>query len=813
MSNLNRENDNGKNDAEAEYDVRKKRRKVASMARICSACRGLNLKDGFSRVAEYYKQKLASKTQRAPGILQLDGETHYTYQDGFLIHRFGGRLSTTPDCRICNFFRQMRIQPSRNKMYKLMAFYTTDSAFCCLKYLEDSEICGKISGSSFLAVVPDCSPIPPNTHIHGWVYEDIPAVGAIFNWCVEDGASELVVRPQKVDSHARFDILRNWLTFCRENHSSDCSPAISPSLITKAFRLIDCFKGPEDPKSCAWGTPYVALSYVWGESAADGQKWPATILDAVSVTKRMGFRYLWVDRLCIDQGSDAEKEYLISKMAAIYEYAEFVIIAAAGSGASYGLCGVGDTPRRTQPSVQLEDGTTLLSTCPDPRAEILNSTYWTRGWTYQEAILARRRLVFTEHQAYWECRCMAVHESITIPLDLVHEEQGTRMARFMRSGIFRGPDYSGGAAADPGEGIICSDLDREVHFGFQVARDDPIRSRLRGLAEHVREFTARRLGRDKDSLKAFLGIAEWYRSTHQLHLILGIPAWIGAMPGNRPGAQITFAYSVSSWYHLRGNEPHVFVAEACGRRTDLPSWTWAGWKGRVTWRSPPANEHPAIMCEMIREPIDLIWGADISLHADSGSALTIHLRNVSSVSELEGHESVKLLTVNEPLILSSFAFHSVDEKKENFVYKSVVGRPGEKVDGDRPAHDFERLRLKHEPGKHLTGRLVVICLSVEMTKEEWIQKHSSGKLVSVLMWARRTPCTTGPEQLAEHGMARFLTLRQVASPTSAPRWERVGVFQFGLVGFKNCELGRYRTEEELLEWLPVKSGGRQMIIQ
>lgn len=89
-----------------------------------------------------------------------------------------------------------------------------------------------------------------------------------------------------------------------------------------------------------WSESYVALSYVWGPPSGD---WPQTILDALEVTKRLGEQYRWVDRLCINQTNLEEKHFLISKMDAIYEDAEFTIVAAVGD-ARIGLPGVTTTP-------------------------------------------------------------------------------------------------------------------------------------------------------------------------------------------------------------------------------------------------------------------------------------------------------------------------------------------------------------------------------------------------------------------------------------------------------------------------------------
>jgi len=142
----------------------------------------------------------------------------------------------------------------------------------------------------------------------------------------------------------------------------------------------------------------VTLSYLWGTSGEDGVDWPRTVLDAVAVTRGVGMRYLWVDRLCINQEDDEEKGYLINRMTTVYECADVTIFAAAGSGAGHGLPGVGSTPRKSQPRCALDSGSTLVSSLRDLRKDIIESTHWTRGWTYQERVLSNRRLVFTENQ-------------------------------------------------------------------------------------------------------------------------------------------------------------------------------------------------------------------------------------------------------------------------------------------------------------------------------------------------------------------------------------------------------------------------------
>ncbi|KAK0752817.1 heterokaryon incompatibility, partial [Schizothecium vesticola] len=96
---------------------------------------------------------------------------------------------------------------------------------------------------------------------------------------------------------------------------------------------------------------YFALSYVWGadpeplvstvesigllcqpgsleESSELGRRLPKTIRDAMTVTRELGTRYLWVDRLCIVQDDPVQKPSLLAAMAAIYGNASVTLIAA-----------------------------------------------------------------------------------------------------------------------------------------------------------------------------------------------------------------------------------------------------------------------------------------------------------------------------------------------------------------------------------------------------------------------------------------------------------------------------------------------------
>jgi hypothetical protein len=178
-----------------------------------------------------------------------------------------------------------------------------------------------------------------------------------------------------------------WLEYCRSNHNKVCnSTKLSRP---KALRLIDC-KERKIIQPTSW-VEYIALSYVWGTHGGAQYKiddlmvgdaipeLPKTIEDSIDVTKRLGIRYLWVDRYCIKQQESEDKLYQIQQMDAVYRCAEVTIIAAAGDGPDHGLAGINKTPRSVQQAIRLGQDI-VAHTFPHPNSSLSKSTWATRGW-------------------------------------------------------------------------------------------------------------------------------------------------------------------------------------------------------------------------------------------------------------------------------------------------------------------------------------------------------------------------------------------------------------------------------------------------
>jgi hypothetical protein len=100
------------------------------------------------------------------------------------------------------------------------------------------------------------------------------------------------------------DLVKSWLRFCDASHRPLCKTGISATI--PGLKVIDCRSGKIIPFSSQLGD-FVTLSYVWGISSQTHsvvnaflpQHIPKVVADAILVTQRLGFQYLWVDRYCI----------------------------------------------------------------------------------------------------------------------------------------------------------------------------------------------------------------------------------------------------------------------------------------------------------------------------------------------------------------------------------------------------------------------------------------------------------------------------------------------------------------------------------
>ncbi|KAI1771980.1 heterokaryon incompatibility protein-domain-containing protein [Hypoxylon cercidicola] len=353
--------------------------------------------------------------------------------------------------------------------------------------------------------------------------------------------------------------IKKQLLHCQEHHEM-CKKSVFPKLLPSGFRVIDVStRSIAEPQTQEGHVDFVALSYQWATATADEDRnimllrddterlqapgslsvdrLPEVIQDAVQFCQDIGYRYLWVDRLCIYQDKDDQdgsKQAQIDGMGAIYWLAVLTLVACA-DGVGVGLPGVSGRPRlnnlknqgwqflrTTDYNISSED---FIYFQEPSDIEFIDTSSWsTRGWTFQERMISRRLLFFGHSHALLNCfyynEC---EESFDKPRVL-----------------FEGEDIYGSSF-----GADVRMLNKEK---------DTERDPLMLYERVVLSYTSRSLTWASDILKAFSGVNEFFVENLQTKSLFGLPA----------------KYLFHSLLWIRAGTP---TSE--GIPEGIPSWSWA----------------------------------------------------------------------------------------------------------------------------------------------------------------------------------------------------------------------------------------------
>lgn len=357
------------------------------------------------------------------------------------------------------------------------------------------------------------------------------------------------IDPSWVDIHT----LKNWPTHCSSKHSPDCHLSRMSSWLApcRPQWFVDTWRMCLTP-ACD-GARYVALSYVWGgiqplrtvkanleeiqrhqvfTSESTILRIPNTIKDAMHITRLLDERYLWVDSLCIVQDDDEEKHRQINGMPSIYANATITIIASQGRDANYGLRGLRgiSAARHTNQHV---------FTLPSGHGAIerhwpgfYGSPWYERGWTFQEYLFSKRRLVFGDSRVWWEC---AGGTSV----------EDTQQASDMR-----------------GIASLYTDRRSEVQKLFSLPWPN-----MQIYAKVVHEYNLRQFTYPEDVLPAFAGITVSLTHIFKGGFLCGLP-------------EMFFDIALL-WEPLKPLKRRIPTGVYPRGITPVPSWSWAGWSGDI----------------------------------------------------------------------------------------------------------------------------------------------------------------------------------------------------------------------------------------
>ena len=326
---------------------------------------------------------------------------------------------------------------------------------------------------------------------------------------------------------------------------------------------------------------YIALSYCWGppeaaacqlkttrDSLADRlrgiklETLPKTLLDAVLVCRALGVRYLWIDALCIIQGDKEDWEKESYQMENVYSNSLLTICAGQGDSCLSGFLERQPLPQidisftsSLNPSISgtfaifqapgmnnIKDDLSFLNMWPkDPPimvpfstlkpgynpfdADIGDSNWNTRGWTFQEATLSPRLLLF-----------------------------GVRMVHL----------YVNNARVSEDES--CDEHD--IQWGYSLRKTyDTAEEAFSDWVVLVRTYSSRALSHRSDTLPAMSALSKRFAAKTHDEFLAGL--WRSSL------------HRGLMWGHFGVPTPATFLDSAA--EYTAPSWSWACQPNLVGW--------------------------------------------------------------------------------------------------------------------------------------------------------------------------------------------------------------------------------------
>lgn len=395
-------------------------------------------------------------------------------------------------------------------------------------------------------------------------------------WCKECGYNfQNATAYYSCNSDYAFELSKVWLHSCLTLHKiCRLSETFATTLPT---RIIDV--GPTDGSqepflwetSGQWG-PYVTLSYRWAQNQAaitrkdTLQQHKAEILmsslpqvmrDAVRITRRLAFRYLWIDALCIIQDSYQDWAAQSAQMSKIYRDSILTI-------AAIDVIEPTETCLNGPVHVGGNHGMRPLG-CLDSRA-----------WVVQEQLLSPRVVSYTTSGLFWDCTslCASAAYPTGIPIrfdrDFVKRE-----SRIFKEAVRTGVLVS-----------INTAIETKVHSSWQRV---------------VESYSLCSMTKESDKLIAMKGIADETAIVKNDEFLAGL--W-----------KKTLWKDLLWWVDLSTIpfRQHNGKPSRRSREFQAPTWSWASVMNPVSYQWPATtnNYPPGSAIEVIDTEVE----TDLSQH-------------------------------------------------------------------------------------------------------------------------------------------------------------------------------------------------------
>lgn len=365
---------------------------------------------------------------------------------------------------------------------------------------------------------------------------------------------------QDLLSDAHTDLVLSWRKACDDKHEKcrlglgqsqklpkrllEISSDPATGQITK-IRLIETTPSSEGIYAC--------LSYCWGQSAQTFKttksnfrqylksipfdSLPATIIDTLKLCWKLGFRYVWVDSLCIIQGDEEDWEREASNMASIYGGSNLTLANHLCKDSSESFL-----QKRRQPEHRFWGEHSAKIVYTDKHTSEERMLYMRRHEDDVRSLDMGRGRDLRRARSPWLDRAWALQEWMLSPRVL-------HMHRITQWDCFEGHG-------------------NEIEH--RLLENNPSRRALTSLGTGwgwswrsiVEEFSRRNISNDEDRLPALAGLAEKYRDATGYEYLAGL--WRQELPG------------ALLWSTKRCEN---YLKSPKGFRA--PTWSWASLEGEV----------------------------------------------------------------------------------------------------------------------------------------------------------------------------------------------------------------------------------------
>lgn len=283
---------------------------------------------------------------------------------------------------------------------------------------------------------PCCLSWPNETATYPGPDEELQTMRAIFREDEVDGCTHLDCSGALKPSENSIPHAKRWLEECSHEHDACRHDPQEFSAHQKLpTRLIDILPDGQAGVSVRivnsadldgrTSPDFAAVSYLWTEDELKlstdrlesmqvdipREALPSGISQAVAKAQDIGFRYIWVDNLCVIQDSEKDKERECRATADVYRNAALTIVLDQFKVQASDVAK--NHNRDLSTSIKMPEPQQALVPATLPLTVYLTPAFgWdTRAWSLQERLLSRRFLHIGEEQMYWECNALKASET------------------------------------------------------------------------------------------------------------------------------------------------------------------------------------------------------------------------------------------------------------------------------------------------------------------------------------------------------------------------------------------------------------------